>query len=1211
MAVTGCDPKSATHQAPPASPALASLPGADAPAEKPADLPPALNSVPLRSIASLKRSATSGDHKPWVRVSGTVLDERPGEYIVVHDDTGTLFAETRQLILPQLKQRVDVLGQPVSDGYSVSLQNATAIDLATNPSVSSAASASVDQPTKLPLLTKAWEIRDLPAEKVAWHYPVRLRAVVTVNTKLGRWIFVQDDSAGISVLLNTIGTNLNPGDLVNLEGVSDPGGFSPIVVASNVTVIGSAPLPEPQPETLFQLATGQYGSQWIEVRGVVRSMSCSNGLSKLNLNDASGVITVNIPSTNKPAYLLDATVRIRGACGSKSNNKRQFVNCELWASSLADVQVEEPGEADPLSLPVKPIASMSQFHPRQTLQHRINFAGVVTYADPDFFFIQDADTGVRVNAEVNGRLHPGDYVMVAGYPGLGDYGYLLQDSVFKVVSHRSMPAPKTIATEKPLDPQLHDLWVQVNARFLRYSKIGAVDVLTLQVGNRVFDARTLTPVSSRIKNLQPGSLLQVTGLYRVLADEARVPKSLQLAVPSEHDVQILEEPSWWSSQNTINVVCGMAIIIGATVLWVLMLRRKVQSQTASLQQSEQKFRSLVEQSLVGVYIVQDERFVYINPRMVHIFGYASAEEMAACGLQEMIFEEDLPLVREQIRRRIDEQVEFTHYFFRGRRKDGFTIHVEVLGSRTEFNGKPAVLGMLLDVTERKLAQDKIAEQARMLDLASDAIVVSDLADRVLYWNQSAQRIYGWTPQQAVGGLSQEMMHVSLVEFKKAKDALLQDFNWHGEFIHRDRQGGEITVAARWTLVHDQEGNPESILAINTDITQSKKMEAQFLRTQRLESIGVLAGGIAHDLNNVLAPIFMACHLLELESDAAERAILLKSILASTQRAADLVKQILTFARGTDGRRLVVYPHQLLDELRKILGETLPKSIHLRIHSAADVWPILADATQLHQVLMNFCINARDAMPSGGELTVDVASLDLSTQDPLTTGKLKPGPYVVFTVTDTGTGMPPGIRERIFDPFFTTKEVGKGTGLGLSTSLGIVKSHGGFINVTSEVGQGSCFKVYVPALDPGQQAAVLPAGENSAVIRGNDELILVVDDETALRNIAKRTLQMFGYRVITAANGEEAVICYREQKKQIALVVMDMMMPVLDGPAAIEVMTGINPEVKIIAVSGLTNESQLTSPAIQVFLPKPYTAEEMLNAINRVLHSKPVSRPVAS
>ncbi len=1222
LALLGCDHKPVEIAEPARAKSPTAAPVADGlPATQTTSSSTISNLIPLRTIGSL-RTLSAAQTPPTVRVRGTVLDVRPGEYLVVNDGTGTLLAETRQTRLPLIQELADLSGQPVWDGLTVNLQNAFVNPLPNADLTNAGVATAAVKPAQLPVLTNVWEIRDLPPEKAAWQYPVRLQAVVTVNPKANPYFFAQDATAGISVKLTNIPTHLNSGNTVTIEGVSDPGGFSPIVLATNVTVTGTAPLPAATPITMFQLASGQEGSQWVEVHGVVRAVTypTTNGLAQLNLRDLSGTILVNVPAQQAPVQLLDAIVRIRGACSSKANDKRQFAGFEMWASSLDDIKIEEAGAEDPLSRPPQPILSLSQFHPRQTLQHRSSYAGTVTLVDTNlnFFFLQDAESGVRVEA-AGSQLKPGDYVVVAGYPGLGDFGWLLNNALFKILGHQQMPAPKLIPTTKIIDPQLHDYWVRVQARFLHSGKIGAVEVLSLQMGNRVFDARFIAPVSDRIRNLQPGSLLQVDGIYRVLADAERVPKSLQLAVPTETDVQILETPSWWTVRRTITVVGLMATIIGLTGLWAQMLRRKVGQQTAQLQMSEQKFRSLVEQSLVGVYTIQAGRFVYANPQFAAIFGYTPEEILRQPQIEALIHPDDRALVQRQIRRRLEEEVETVHYFFRGVRKDGTWVQIEVLGSRARLNGQPAIIGMMLDITERKLAQDTIAEQARLLDLASDAIMMCDLDGRIRYWNQNAERMYGWTPQSAIGGLAVEKMQIAPPEFQKIQQALRQKHQWRGELSHRNQQGREITLESRWTLVHDAEGQANSILAISTDMTQQKNLEAQFLRAQRLESIGVLAGGIAHDLNNALAPVLMSCHLMEMVGDEKERKQLLTSILSSTERAINLVKQILTFARGTDGRRLAVQPLHLLEELRKILGQTLPKSVRLEINAAPEIWPVLGNATQLHQVLMNLCLNARDALPQGGELTVAVANVELDEPFSAINPMAKPGPHVVFTITDNGGGMPPEIRERIFDPFFTTKEVGKGTGLGLSTALGIVKSHHGFIHVYSQPNQGSCFKVYLPAQANGpatlaDQPGLSDQAAPAASLAGNDELILVVDDEAFIRNIAKRTLGMFGYRVLTANNGEEAIAVYAKQQKEIALVLMDMMMPVLGGAAAIHALASLNPEIKIIAASGLTTEGEIarkTSPTVRAFLQKPYTAEQMLKTISTVLHSRPPHPPAAS
>ena len=278
----------------------------------PAALPVISNSIPLRTIRSLSADSPADGNSALVRLRGTVLDAQPGEFIVLHDLTGTIFAQTRQAILPKVKELVDVQGQPDFSIYPVSLKNAVAVPATAYGSTNLLATTSSVRPAILPLLTNVWQIRDLPAEKAAWHYPVRLSAVVTVNAHVQNFVFIQDNSAGISVRIPRIAARLSPGDLVNIEGSSDPGGFSPIVLVSNVTVLGTAPLPEAKPTTLFQLATGEEGSQWIQVHGVVHSMTLTNGMAQLNLRDLSGMIPVKVPASSLPTNLLDAIVRING-----------------------------------------------------------------------------------------------------------------------------------------------------------------------------------------------------------------------------------------------------------------------------------------------------------------------------------------------------------------------------------------------------------------------------------------------------------------------------------------------------------------------------------------------------------------------------------------------------------------------------------------------------------------------------------------------------------------------------------------------------------------------------------------------------------------------------------------------------------------------------------------------------------------------------------
>ena len=520
-------------------------------------------------------------------------------------------------------------------------------------------------------------------------------------------------------------------------------------------------------------------------------------------------------------------------------------------------------------------------------------------------------------------------------------------------------------------------------------------------------------------------------------------------------------------------------------------------------------------------------------------------------------------------------------------------------------GKPyQYVAIRSDITERKRAEEQIREQAALLDHAQDAILVRDLDHNILFWNKGAEQIYGWRAEEVLGKNAQELLFKDHSgQFNVARKAIIQTGEWKGEMRQTRRDGVEIVVEGRWTLVRDEEGRPKSILVINTDVTEKKWIESQFLRAQRMESIGTLAGGIAHDLNNVLSPILMAIDMLRLKATDESSNRLLDVLRTNAERGGNMVRQVLSFARGVEGERVALQPKHLIKEIVKILRETLPKSIEISCNVPNDLWIISADATQLHQVLMNLCVNARDAMPEGGSISIKAENVFVDENYARMHIEAKAGRFIMITVSDTGPGMSPEIQSRIFEPFFTTKEMTKGTGLGLSTALTIVKSHGGFINVYSELHKGSQFTLYLPALDtPGSiEAAALQMD----LPLGNGELILVVDDEESIREITRSTLETFGYTVLTASDGTEALALYADKKNEIAVVLTDMVMPFMDGPATIRALQRMNPRVRIIAASGLGAGQRAGEGALEgvsVFLTKPYTAEKLLKTLAQVVKS---------
>jgi len=541
---------------------------------------------------------------------------------------------------------------------------------------------------------------------------------------------------------------------------------------------------------------------------------------------------------------------------------------------------------------------------------------------------------------------------------------------------------------------------------------------------------------------------------------------------------------------------------------------------------------------------------------------------------------------------------------KNRAKDGtfYWVDTTIVPFLNE-RGKPyQYVAIRTDITERKLGEERLIEQATLLDHTQEAILLRGLDDKILFWNKGAERIYGWSSTEVLGeDILDRLYNGNLYYYEKAKQALLEKGEWSGELRQTTRLGREIIIESHWTMVRDEREQPKSILIINTDVTEKKKIETQFLRAQRMESIGTLAGGIAHDLNNILSPILMAVRILQMKMTDEDSQRWLTTMLKSAERGAGLVSQVLSFAKGVEGERILLQPKHLIKEVVKILRDTLPKSIEIEFDIADDLWAVTGDATQLHQVFMNLCVNARDAMPHGGKLMIQADNVYIDENYARMNIEARPGRYVHITVADTGVGIPDHVIGKIFEPFFTTKQHGEGTGLGLSTVLGIVKSHGGFVNVYSEVGRGTGFGIYIPALESTQFRQTRQT--ESSLPLGHGELILVVDDEAAILEIAKGTLEAYGYRAITAADGTEAVALYAEHKGEISVVLTDLGMPHMDGLTTIRILQKMNPQIKIIATSGLRSEgkaSDVASLGVKTFLSKPYTADKLLLTLAELL-----------
>ncbi|HLP02449.1 MAG TPA: PAS domain S-box protein [Opitutaceae bacterium] len=536
--------------------------------------------------------------------------------------------------------------------------------------------------------------------------------------------------------------------------------------------------------------------------------------------------------------------------------------------------------------------------------------------------------------------------------------------------------------------------------------------------------------------------------------------------------------------------------------------------------------------------------------------------------------------------------------------------VRTIGHPVTENGRAVrVRGSFQDVTELVGATEALREsEGRFRELAETINEVFWITDpsktELIYLSPAFERVWGRPCGEIYADPIKWVDSLHPEDRARIMEAIVtkQVSGEYNETYRIIRPDGELVwIRDRAFPVCDAAGKVVRIVGVAADITEKKRIEAQFLRNQRMEAIGALAGGVAHDLNNILTPVLMAASVLK-DSAAGRDQELLGMIEQSARRGADIIRQLLAFSRGVEGERILLDPRHLIREMASIIRETFPRAIKLKVDSVAELWPVEANSTQLHQVLMNLCVNARDAMPAGGRLTIEARNRQITAADvsvPVT-GALKAGPHVVIAVSDTGEGMSPETQARIFEPFFTTKVPGKGTGLGLSTVLGIVRSHGGHVRVYSELGKGSQFSVYLPAKPLAETVAEIAT---DGARRGQGELVLVVDDEEPIRSAARVALEENGYRVLEAADGEAALALAREHAGALRLVVTDLMMPTLDGIALTRQLRARHPTVAVIATSGLPQEekrAELAALGVSELLPKPCGAVELLAAMRRVL-----------
>lgn len=522
--------------------------------------------------------------------------------------------------------------------------------------------------------------------------------------------------------------------------------------------------------------------------------------------------------------------------------------------------------------------------------------------------------------------------------------------------------------------------------------------------------------------------------------------------------------------------------------------------------------------------------------------------------------------------------------------------VEVLLTPVRLDDRPFILVTWRDITERKQAETRLREQAAIIDQSPVAVIVTDLSHRVTYCNRAALELYGLPREALLGRTAEEIFGEETArQIVDGRAATLDTGRWSGRVSLTTPGGQARVVEFHMGLLSDDTGHPQARLSLAVDITEKARLEEQFLRAQRMEHLGQLAAGVAHDLNNILSPVLMAAPLLRHHATQPEDLRILDAVEKSAERGGALVKQILSFARGHGSERILLQPKHVLREVGELMTDTFPKSIRLEIDIPSDLWTVQANPTQLHQIVLNLCINARDAMPMGGTLTFRARN------EPV------PLPGIIIEVGDTGVGIPPENHSRIFEPFFTTKGESGGTGLGLATVRGIVTEHEGRIELESSPGFGSTFRVWLPASGDDLTIPGPPGSRRPFAKRGNGELILVVDDDPGVSEITTQILLKSGFRVLSAQDGADMLDRHLRRLPEVALVLLDIDLPGQDGLSFSRILKRIHPEQRVLFMTGYGAGSggmRLTPPPGCPVLKKPFTGDELLGAVQGALTAPP-------
>ena len=628
---------------------------------------------------------------------------------------------------------------------------------------------------------------------------------------------------------------------------------------------------------------------------------------------------------------------------------------------------------------------------------------------------------------------------------------------------------------------------------------------------------------------------------------------------------------------------------------------KIKEVEEELQESERKYRSVFENTGTATVIIEEDTTISMaNTEFEKLSGYSREEIEGKMSWTEFVVPENLKAMKEHhVKRRKDGGKAPIGYEFRFVDRQGNIKNI--LNNVNMILGTQKSVGSLLDITARKQDEQERIRLATAIEQASETIVITDTEGRIQYVNPAFEQITGYASGEALGQNPRILQSGSHDKgfYSRLWDNISHGDVWSGHFINKKKDGTVYEEDAVISPVKDNSGKIINYVAVKRDISDQKRLEEQLQQVQRLKAVGTLAGGIAHDFNNLLMGIQGNASLMLLHKDSGHQDYgRLKNIEQYVQNGADLTKQLLGFARGGKYEVKSADINELVRKSSEMFGRT-KKEISIHQKYQENIWAVEVDKGQIDQVLLNLYVNAWQAMPGGGDLYVQTENITLD-ENCVKPFDIPHGGYVKISLTDTGVGMDEEIRQRIFDPFFTTKEMGRGTGLGLASAYGIIKNHGGIINVYSEKGEGTTFNIYLPASTSeirGQRSEI------SEDIRHGDETILLVDDEEMVIDVGEQMLKALGYKIMIAGSGKEAIDVYRENQDKIHMVILDMIMPDIGGGDTFDTLKEINPDVKVLLSSGYSINGQaqeILNRGCNGFVQKPFSIADISKKIREIL-----------